>query len=71
MTKEKKRRRYCPGCRDNFYNNHNPLGVAECWHLKRAKVVWRKLVPIHQCPPHPQRNRRFLSCYSRDGYVFA
>lgn len=33
---------YCQGCRDNFYNHgNNPLGVSQCWMLKKAKVVTR------------------------------
>jgi hypothetical protein len=29
----------CEGCRNDFYNGHNPLGVKECWSLKEARVV--------------------------------
>ncbi len=29
----------CSGCRDDFYNDHNPLGVKECWMFKKATVV--------------------------------
>lgn len=37
------KRQYCTGCRDDFYNGQNAIGVKECWHLKTAKVVkrWR------------------------------
>lgn len=35
----KKDKRYCAGCDSDFYNNHNPIGVEECWHLEKAKVV--------------------------------
>jgi len=31
----------CIGCRADFYNGKNDLGVTECWHLKTAKVVTR------------------------------
>lgn len=36
MTKDN-----CKGCRDDFYNGHNPLGVKECWLFKKAKLVAR------------------------------
>lgn len=29
-------RKYCSGCRDDFYNGE---GAKECWSLKTAKVV--------------------------------
>lgn len=32
-------RSMCGGCRDDFYNGHNQLGVSECWSFKSAKVV--------------------------------
>lgn len=31
-------KKYCVGCRDNFYNGNNDLGVKECWKLKNAKL---------------------------------
>ncbi len=31
----------CSGCRDDFYNDQNPLGVKRCWSLKTAQVVER------------------------------
>ncbi len=33
--------KYCSGCRDNFYNGNNGIGVQQCWSLKNAKVVTR------------------------------
>lgn len=29
----------CNGCENDFYNGHNPYGIAECWHFKDAVVV--------------------------------
>lgn len=39
----KKSKSLCSGCRDNFYNGNNELGVSECWSYKNARVVkrWR------------------------------
>ncbi len=33
--------KYCEGCKDDFYNGNNGLGVKECWHLEDAKIVTR------------------------------
>jgi hypothetical protein len=30
---------HCAGCRDNFYNGNNGLGVKQCWCLAKAKLV--------------------------------
>ncbi len=66
LTKDQKRKRYCGGCRDDFYNGKNPLGIEECWCLKTAKVVWRKIVPLSQVPPWTQKPVRVLDCYMPD-----
>lgn len=29
----------CRGCRDDFYNSRNQIGVEECWSFKTAEVV--------------------------------
>lgn len=60
---------HCTGCRENFYNGNNPYGVAECWHLKTAKLILRKAVPLSQRPPWTQRAGRYPSCYSKPGHV--
>lgn len=70
MTKDEKKRKYCPGCRNNFYNGNNPYGVQECWSLPSAKVVWRKRVHINQRPPWNQKPQRVLDCYHERGYVY-
>lgn len=31
----------CTGCRDDFYNGNNEIGVKECWKLKDAKLITR------------------------------
>lgn len=40
MTKDEKLK-HCVGCRDDFYNDKNPMGVKECWGLKTAKLMTR------------------------------
>lgn len=32
-------KRNCVGCRNNFYNGNNDIGVTECWSLADAKMV--------------------------------
>lgn len=32
---------HCRGCRDDFYNGRNPMGVQKCWMLETAKLVTR------------------------------
>lgn len=31
----------CSGCRDDFYNDHNPMGVKKCWLRDKATMVRR------------------------------
>ena len=68
LSKSKKLE-YCAQCRDNFYNGHNSLGVKECWSLKSAKVVKKKLVHINQRPPWSQEPIKVLSCCHIEGHV--
>jgi len=39
----KKCKALCRGCRNDFYNGNNDMGVKECWSFKGAKVAkrWR------------------------------
>ena len=37
------KREFCAGCRQNFYNGNNDLGVKECWSLKSAKLKEREI----------------------------
>ena len=70
MNKYEKRRKYCSGCEDNFYNGNNPHDIQECWNLRDAEVVWRKKIHVDQRPPWPQKPVRVLDCYRQKGYVF-
>lgn len=49
---KKMTKRHCIGCRDDFYNGKNPLGVSECWSFKGAKLVKRIRIPIDLAPPY-------------------
>ncbi len=63
-------RKHCVGCRQDFYNGNNDLGVQECWRLKTAKIIWRKRVSMSQRPPWKQKAIRKPDCYWQAGYVF-
>ena len=69
LTKEQKLV-LCRGCRDNFYNGFNDIGVKECWHLKSAKLVKKKKVPLDQRPPWKQEAIEVLSCRNEAGCIF-
>ncbi len=62
---------HCSGCRNNFYNGNNNLGVARCWSLKDAKMVTKFRLSCST----PMWNReaylkvRVPSCYHESGYV--
>lgn len=43
LYKQKHKVDYCAGCRNNFYNGRNDVGVKECWSLKSAKVVMKDI----------------------------
>ena len=60
----------CAGCKENFYNGHNPYGYQECWNLPTAKVVSKVKVSMDQVPPWSQPPIKVLSCFHEKGYVF-
>ena len=69
MTKAEKLKR-CQGCRDNFYNGNNDLGVKECWSLNSAEPVTRTRIGIWQAPPYDWRPEPTLSCHHPEGSVW-
>jgi hypothetical protein len=69
MTKTEKKK-MCSGCRDNFYNGNNDLGVKECWNLSSAKVVLKRRVGTWERPPWNAEPEQVLSCRTEKGYVF-
>ena len=61
MTLDERRRKYCGGCRNDFYNGNNPHGVKQCWSLEKSKVVWKDVYwSIHQVKPSRVRT---LDCF--------
>ncbi len=63
-------RKYCSGCRDDFYNGLNDLGVKECWSLKDAVLKMRQEIHINDMPPHKQKPRKLPNCYHKSQFVY-
>jgi hypothetical protein len=70
MTKTEKLK-LCVGCRDNFYNGNNELGVSECWLLKTAKPVTRYRLGYWTRPSSRKDFEKVgtLDCHRPPGYV--
>lgn len=69
MTREI-RKSDCSGCRNDFYNDHNPLGVKECWSFKDAKLEKRILIHVDRVPPYKGEKPTLRpTCYKMDRYV--
>ena len=63
-------KKHCAGCRNNFYNGNNDLGVTECWSLKTAKLIKRRRVGTWERPPWTRTPEKLPNCYSQKGYIF-
>lgn len=72
MSKREKKvtKKDCAGCRNDFYNGHNDLGVSECWSLKDAVMKLRREVHINDMPPHRQKPALRPNCYHRSQFVY-
>lgn len=62
---------HCAGCRNNFYNGNNDLGVNECWSLKTAKLKTRYSIGW-QTPAFKQNFIKVKkpSCYHQPGSIY-
>lgn len=56
----------CAGCRNNFYNGNNNLGVQECWSFKGATMKLRKKVGTNDVPPWTWKPKMYPSCYQNE-----
>lgn len=65
----KKTRELCRGCREDFYNGNNDLGVKECWSFRGARVVERMRVGAWESPPYKWTPQTTLHCHSPEGGV--
>ena len=68
LTKQEKLE-LCAGCRQDFYNGKNDLGVTECWHLESAKVCTRYRLGWWVAPTVPGAftKVRTLECHHAPG----
>jgi len=59
----------CSGCRNDFYNGHNDLGVKRCWSAKDGRMVKRYATGTWTLPTTKGafREVHVPSCYHRDG----
>ena len=64
-------KKYCIGCKDNYYNYGNNSDIGECWMLKSAKLEKKLDIPMDMRPPY-DKNKKFLtkkpSCFKKKGY---
>lgn len=64
----KKSMEKCQGCRNDFYNDKNPLGVKACWSLKKAKVVTRYRIGWWTTPSDTSHTKvRTYDCHHAPG----
>lgn len=61
--------KHCSGCKDDFYNGHNPHGVKECWMREKATLVARLLIHVDQPPPYKSKPKQVPNCYRMDRHV--
>lgn len=69
MSRTKKDKTLCAGCRDNFYNGNNTIGVSECWSFKSARVVKKRRVGMNERPPWLRKPEMVLSCCRPKGAI--
>ena len=71
MTEAEKLRR-CSGCRDDFYNEKNSIGIKHCWMLAKARMVERFQIGTWTQPTQPGAftKVRKLNCWCADGLHF-
>lgn len=60
----------CLGCEDDFYNDHNPMGVKECWLFKTATLIMRRRVGLWEPPPWTAEPELLPHCYHAKGVIF-
>jgi hypothetical protein len=62
----------CAGCRDDFYNGKNDIGVQRCWLLDKARMSTR--FRLHVDTPMNQRSGyakvKTPNCYRQARFMF-
>jgi hypothetical protein len=57
-------KKYCAGCRNNFYNGNNQYDVKQCWSRKTGKLVWRIRIGNWESPPYLNKKKfRAADCW--------
>lgn len=70
MSERKITKDDCDGCRDDFYNGKNDLGVKECWRFKSATFGEYRLIHINQPPPYLRiKVEKLPKCFHRPQFV--
>ena len=60
----------CVGCRDNFYNCNNNIGVKRCWMLAEATMGDFLIVGVWQNPPYDKKDlHKKPMCWEGTGVV--
>lgn len=69
MSDDAKKLPLCMGCRNDFYNGKNGIGVARCWSLDTAQVVTRYRIGWWTTPTSPGAFTKVetLDCHEAPG----
>jgi len=62
------RTKYCVGCYNEYYNQHEP---NHCWHLPKARIIYRKEVHINDRPPWNHTPKKLPDCYRKSKHIYA
>lgn len=62
----------CAGCRNDFYNGNNPLGVQRCWSVESASIIPRFRLSVNTPMDRKSGYEKLKrpNCYRQDGFVF-
>lgn len=58
--------KHCAGCRNDFYNGNNQMGIGKCWSLESAQLVNRWRAGWWD-PPNLAMRCRVPSCFVQTG----
>lgn len=62
--------KHCAGCRDDFYNGNNDLGVKQCWMRTTAKLIHTVLIHVDLPPPYKHlKPKDRPDCYKAERHV--
>lgn len=62
--------KHCSGCYNDFYNDHNEIGVKACWNRKDAILEPLVLIHVDQTPPYRNlKPKPMPRCYKAQRFV--